>query len=1198
MIKNLAPILAFLLLPIFIIAQTVNRGPYLQKASSTSMVIKWRTTTSTQSIINYGTSQGSLTSMSSDLSLKTNHEIELSNLNPNTVYYYNIANSSQVLVPGSSDLYFKTYPASGSSEPLRAWILGDCGTGNTDARNVRDAYNALSGSDHTDMILFLGDNAYNDGTDTEYQGAIFQNMYEDNLKNTVSWSCLGNHDGHSTNSVSQTGPYYDIFTFPTSGESGGVASGTEAYYSFDFGDIHFICLESYQTDRSVGGAMYNWCQQDIQNTTAKWIVAYWHHPPYTKGSHDSDNESQLIQMRENFLPLLEANGVDLVLSGHSHSYERSYFLNKHYGQASSFNASNHTVGANGDGDGKKDNNGAYLKSSSGVNEADGAVYITTGSAGKISSGDLNHQAMYYSVSRLGSCILDIQEDTLDVRFLRENGTVEDYFTIQKSDAVAIPDNIAGIVTYDVDCNGSVNGSDYGHPVLKVELYVDGNMNNVAEPIEKVATDITDAYGNYDFNYTSGAGGTYTQRIIQSSDDAEENLSGGSVDLTSTDVEMTRDGGIFQAVGLRFQDLPIPQGANITSAYVQFQARETETGTRVVTIVGEDEDDSMTFSSLTNNITGRTPTTASVNWNIPDWDNNQQGADQRSPDIKSIIQEIVDRSGWLANNNIALIITGNNTSSSDPQRRADSYDNNPGVSPQLNVTWTTTSASGNFIVKLADDNFSGLTVNQTPNQYQGLSQESTHVNQDFLVCGDSPLCYAIADNSNSGPDGVVAFNRVNGETSNVNSSSTTDVESLVFNVDGSALVGVGSGGQLVSIDPITGIYNNYPKTLFQDIMSTQLDFINNSTDEVDTNTGSMDIDGLALRGDGNFWGTIRRSGSDEWDVLVVIDGITGAIKPDFFGTGLDGLALYYSTGTIMRDADDLALDPATGILYVCVNAGSTTEQRVMDVDINTGLIGGVTNLLMTQSGSQLNDVEGFGFTNNGLLYITTGTDGGTSTDDSAYLLDLSTGAATNAVSLATLGSDYEGCDCLSRGVNFQVLPIELISFTGKNQKEDNSTLLEWITASEINNEKFDIMASYDGIKFIQIGSIKAQGDTNSPEQYRYIDNTTSSFNSNRVYYQLKQVDFDGKFSYSNIISINKKYRNEISLFPNPIKRGERLNITGDHLSGFRIVNHLGQEISRQEKTDSSTYISLDTKELDDQIYFIIFDNGQHERLIIN
>lgn len=412
-------------------AVNVIRGPYLQKGTPSSVVIKWRTATPTESVVDYGTSLGNLNQNVSDLTAKTEHEIELTGLLSDTQYYYEISNSAAVLIPEASDVYFNTHPVSGSTQLYRFWVLGDPGTANNNQRAVRNAYYNFIGTDHTDGILFLGDNAYNDGTDTEYQTAMFQNMYEDKLKNTIAWSTLGNHDGHSADSNTQTGPYYDIFTFPKNGESGGMASGTEAYYSFDYGNVHFIVLESYETDRSVGGAMYNWCQSDIQNTTQDWIVALWHHPAYSKGSHNSDTEGPLIDMRQNFLPLLEANGVDLVLSGHSHSYERSYFLNGHYGNSGTFNSSTHTIGANGFGDGQISGTGAYVKTDTGPDAGKGAVYITAGSSGKISGGSLDHNAMYYSVSQLGSCVVEVDGNELTVKFVRETGAIEDFFTVQK-----------------------------------------------------------------------------------------------------------------------------------------------------------------------------------------------------------------------------------------------------------------------------------------------------------------------------------------------------------------------------------------------------------------------------------------------------------------------------------------------------------------------------------------------------------------------------------------------------------------------------------------------------------------------------------------------------------------------------------------------------------------------------------------------
>jgi hypothetical protein len=411
----------------------IIRGPYLQKANDTSMVVRWRTNIATPSILDYGLTVTSLNHTEIDTTPKTEHIMMVDSLTASTIYYYLVRNTTDTLLFPSTNIYFKTYPVSGTEVPLTAWVLGDCGTGNNNARNVRNAYYNYIGSQHTDMMLFLGDNAYNSGTDTEYQTALFQNMYEQKLRNTVAWSCLGNHDGISANSNTQTGPYYDIFSFPANGECGGVASGTEAYYAYDFGAIHFIVLDSYETDRSVGGPMYMWCEDDLQNTLARWIIVLYHHPAYTKGSHDSDTEQALKDMRQNFLPLFESYGVDLIMSGHSHSYERTFLLNGHYGLSSTFNLATHTVGVTGDGSGQLENNGAYYKAPVGPEAGTGAVYIVTGSSGKADVAPLNHPAMYYDAANLGSCVLTIHLDTLSIKFLRQTGVVDDHFTLIKDD---------------------------------------------------------------------------------------------------------------------------------------------------------------------------------------------------------------------------------------------------------------------------------------------------------------------------------------------------------------------------------------------------------------------------------------------------------------------------------------------------------------------------------------------------------------------------------------------------------------------------------------------------------------------------------------------------------------------------------------------------------------------------------------------
>ncbi|MCP4046829.1 MAG: DNRLRE domain-containing protein, partial [Gammaproteobacteria bacterium] len=428
-------------------AQTVIRGPYLQQGISNSMIIKWRTDTATDSKVDYGLTADNLNQSITDITLDTEHEVQISSLTPHTQYYYAIGNSSGVLA-GDSSFVFRTSPLPGTAEPTRIWVIGDSGTANANAQAVRDAFKSYTDSTETHLWLMLGDNAYNDGTDSEYQAAVFD-TYPELLRQIPLWSTLGNHDGLTADSATQTGPYYDIFTLPRNAEAGGVTSGTEAYYSFEYGNIHFVVLDSYDSSRLPGGAMLTWLNNDLAVNQKEWVIAFWHHPPYTKGSHDSDTESQLIDMRSNALPILESYGVDLVLTGHSHSYERSFFIDGHYGLSSEFD-SQHVVDG---GDGIPVGDGAYSKSG-GIGAANlGAVYAVAGSSGKATGGSLNHPVMFISLNSLGSMVLDINGNQLDAIFLDSNvppsgPNVLDYFTISKG-SDATPPTIADVQAIDV-----------------------------------------------------------------------------------------------------------------------------------------------------------------------------------------------------------------------------------------------------------------------------------------------------------------------------------------------------------------------------------------------------------------------------------------------------------------------------------------------------------------------------------------------------------------------------------------------------------------------------------------------------------------------------------------------------------------------------------------------------------------------------
>jgi acid phosphatase type 7 len=419
-----------------VFAASVTRGPYLQNGTPTSLVVRWRTDTATDTRVQYGDAPLNLTASVYNPVLTTEHEITVSGLTPNGLYYYSVGSSTAVLAGNDANHYFITFPPAGTDTKARVWVLGDAGTQTSSQSAVRNAYYTFTGTKHTDLWLMLGDNAYNSGTDSEYQGAVF-NMYPTMLRKSVVFSTLGNHETAQSTAYVDTYPYFNIFTLPTAGEGGGVPSGTEHFYSFDFGNVHFICLDSMTANRATNGIMANWLRSDLANNLSTWMVAFWHHPPYTKGSHNSDTEPELIQMRQNFNPILEAAGVDLVLSGHSHSYERSFLIDSHYGLSSTFNVTNKIDGGSG-----RDAT-PYLKPP-GLVAHKGAVYSVAGSSGQTSGGTLNHPAMFVSLNVLGSVVLDFATNQLDFKFVNSSGVVQDYFTMIKGGTANPPNPPTGL----------------------------------------------------------------------------------------------------------------------------------------------------------------------------------------------------------------------------------------------------------------------------------------------------------------------------------------------------------------------------------------------------------------------------------------------------------------------------------------------------------------------------------------------------------------------------------------------------------------------------------------------------------------------------------------------------------------------------------------------------------------------------------
>jgi hypothetical protein len=418
----------------------VTRGPYLQIGTPSGVTVRWRTDVASASRVLYGTAVGSLAANVQSATLTTEHEITLTGLAADRRYYYAIGTPTSVLEGDDAAHSFQTSPAPGTAKPTRIWVIGDAGTGTGEQVAARDAFVRYTGPRPADVWLMLGDNAYDSGTDAEYQTKHFD-MYRGLLRNTILWPTRGNHDIVSSGAGND---YYDFFSMPTAGQAGGLPSGTEAYYSFDYGNIHFVCLDSEGSDRSPGGAMATWLRNDVAATARDWVIAFWHHPPYTKGSHDSDDDAdsggRMRDMRANMLPILDSLGVDLVLTGHSHDYERSFLLDRHYGRSNTLTQSMKIDAGNG----RETGDGAYSKATLGTGPHEGCVYAVAGSSGHIEpvGATLDHPVMVTSLLEVGSMVVDVAAGRLDARFIDQTGAERDVFTIVKGSGGPGPDTIS------------------------------------------------------------------------------------------------------------------------------------------------------------------------------------------------------------------------------------------------------------------------------------------------------------------------------------------------------------------------------------------------------------------------------------------------------------------------------------------------------------------------------------------------------------------------------------------------------------------------------------------------------------------------------------------------------------------------------------------------------------------------------------
>lgn len=231
-------------------------------------------------------------------------------------------------------------------------------------------------------------------------------------------------------------------------------------------------------------------------------------------------------------------------------------------------------------------------------------------------------------------------------------------------------------------NGSFVGTFVGAAStmkLKEDAWLTGGLYGKTLEFKERANFVGEPVNLNDFNVNIGSFDVVDLRIVGDLNDAEEDAL-GEMTRHSPDLELVNDLS-NQTVGMRFTQVPIPFTATVLKAYIQFQVDETSSEPTTLLIQGQAADDTLDFSNSNFDLSSRPRTEAAVSWSPPAWTTvGEAGPDQQTADISSIIQEIVDRPGWVVNNAMVIVMTGSG------KRVAEAFDGDPNGAPVLHLEY--------------------------------------------------------------------------------------------------------------------------------------------------------------------------------------------------------------------------------------------------------------------------------------------------------------------------------------------------------------------------------------------------------------------------------------------------------------------------------------------------------------------------------
>jgi 3',5'-cyclic AMP phosphodiesterase CpdA len=290
--------------------------PYVQDVRATSAVVALADTSERALVLEWSEARGGVTRTVVEAKATKLHALRAEGLTPDTEYVYRLRTEKGRLAGEST---FRTAPLAGTRE-VTFVAFGDSG-----ATSVKRAFfERLFGADEhgpgkeealgkailasdpqPDFILHTGDVVYPDGSRKYYREGFFR-PFRKLIDHVPVFPTMGNHDAESP------GGWLSAFTTPANNDE-----ASERYYSFDWGDLHCVALDVETTEFGPGTPQREFLEQDLAASDAKWKIVFFHEPPFSFGRHGSN-----LHVQTDLVPVFERYGVDLVLSGHDHLYER------------------------------------------------------------------------------------------------------------------------------------------------------------------------------------------------------------------------------------------------------------------------------------------------------------------------------------------------------------------------------------------------------------------------------------------------------------------------------------------------------------------------------------------------------------------------------------------------------------------------------------------------------------------------------------------------------------------------------------------------------------------------------------------------------------------------------------------------------------------------------------------------------------